>query len=55
MNVPAPRPGDQCEGRPPFKAEIRAALRYEKVLAVRALAAIALVALVVVLRFYFFG
>ncbi len=40
---------------PSFDDEIRAAVRYEKGLAVKALLAIALVAVVLALRVYFFG
>jgi hypothetical protein len=40
---------------PSFDDEIRAAVRYENGLAVKALLAIALVALVLALRVYFFG
>jgi hypothetical protein len=40
---------------PSFEDEIRAAVRFERVLAVRALVAIALVALVLGLRMHFFG
>jgi hypothetical protein len=40
---------------PSFDDEIRSAVRYEKGLAVKALLAIALVAVVLALRVYFFG
>jgi hypothetical protein len=51
MTAPAPRPDD----RPSFDAEIRGALRYERVLAARALIVIAVVVAVLALRVYFFG
>jgi hypothetical protein len=54
-----PRPGTGTgpgpADRPTFEEEIRDALHHEKVLALRGLAAIALVAAIAVLRFYFFG
>ncbi len=40
---------------PSFDDEIRAVVRYEKGLAVKALLAIALVAVIITLRVYFFG
>ena len=60
MSASDPRPGTGTEtgtgpGRPTFEQEIHDALHHEKVLALRGLAAIALVAAIAVLRFYFFG
>jgi hypothetical protein len=42
-------------GAPSFEDEIDAATRYEKGLAIKAVLAIALVAVVLALRVYFFG
>ena len=61
----APGPGLAARGRPAipgaspaaptFEDEVRTAVRYEKGLAVKALVAIALVAVVLTLRFLFLG
>ena len=50
---PGPRPGEVAPSE--FGEEIRAAVRYEKGLAVKAVIALAIVAIVVLIRLLFLG
>ncbi len=53
VDGPGPLPGEKAPGE--FEEEIRAAVRYEKGLAVKAVIALAIVAIVVLIRLLFLG